>query len=554
MRSGEAARQATELRRRYPTDALGTGSNHLHDRSALETLARRRLFYVPSFEIYGGVSGLYDFGPPGCALQNNIIDVWRKHFVLQDGMLEVDCAMLTPHDVLKTSGHVEKFADWMCKDLRTGELLRSDHIIKEVLRSRLDHDQKMQANGGTGPSMGSKKRKDAVPKLKRSDLREIESILTRLDSYGGPEMASVICKYAIKNPATGNDISAPAPFNLMFQTSIGPSGSIPGYLRPETAQGQFVNFQRLLDYNQNEMPFASASIGKGFRNEISPRSGLLRVREFMMAEIEHFVHPEKKNHSRYEEVKDVELPFLNRTAQESGSDECVRMTVGQAVQSGIVDNETLGYFLARIYLFLMKIGIDDSKLRFRQHMQREMAHYATDCWDAELLSSYGWIECVGCADRSAYDLTVHQKRTGTSMVVRNARKEPLIFDEYQVNINRKAFGPKFKAHGKAIEQMLMSSSQQQLEEFSANLSREGRVQVDTGIPDMPVVQLNQDLVTIEKQTRVENIIEYTPNVIEPSFGIGRILYCLLEHVFWTRNGDEARGVSSMTRSRVGLVV
>src|SRR6266536_6072482 len=115
-------------------------------------------------------------------------------------------------------------------------------------------------------------------------------------------------KYNIKNPATGGDLLPPVAFNLMFQTSIGPSSNTPGYLRPETAQGQFLTFQKLLEWNQQSMPFASASIGKSFRNEISPRSGLLRVREFLMAEIEHFVDPDGgKKHPRFEEVAHVEL-------------------------------------------------------------------------------------------------------------------------------------------------------------------------------------------------------------------------------------------------------
>src|SRR5436305_8723307 len=92
-----------------------TKTGETFDRASLESLLRRRLFYTPAFELYGGVSGLYDYGPPGCSLQANIIDLWRKHFVLEEDMLEVDCTMLTPHEVLKTSGHVDKFADWMCK-------------------------------------------------------------------------------------------------------------------------------------------------------------------------------------------------------------------------------------------------------------------------------------------------------------------------------------------------------------------------------------------------------------------------------------------------------
>ena len=91
------------------------------DRGTLNTLLRRKGFYAPSFELYGGVSGLYDYDPPGCRLQANIITAWKKHFVERELILEMDCAILTPHNVLKTSGHVEKFADWMCKDAKTGE-------------------------------------------------------------------------------------------------------------------------------------------------------------------------------------------------------------------------------------------------------------------------------------------------------------------------------------------------------------------------------------------------------------------------------------------------
>ena len=159
------------------------------------------------------------------------------------------------------------------------------------------------------------------------------------------------------------------------------------------------------------MPFASASIGKSYRNEISPRSGPLRGREFVMAEIEHYVDPLDKKHPRFSEVADkVSLRFLPRAIQAEGKTTTIEKTIGEAVEEGMVDNETLGYFLARIHLFLKELGIDPEKVRFRQHMPNEMAHYAADCWDAELFTSYGWMECVGCADRSAYDLTVHSNK------------------------------------------------------------------------------------------------------------------------------------------------
>lgn len=149
------------------------------------------------------------------------------------------------------------------------------------------------------------------------------------------------------------------------------------YLRPETAQGHFVNFAKLLDFNNGRLPFASAQIGKSFRNEIAPRQGLLRVREFTMCEIENFIDPLNKDHARFYEIKDIKLMLLPKDIQMEGKTDLTEMTIGQAVADGVVDNETLGYFLARTQLFLVKIGIDPKRMRCRQHMSNEMAHYAS---------------------------------------------------------------------------------------------------------------------------------------------------------------------------------
>ncbi|KAI9891303.1 MAG: Glycine--tRNA ligase 1, mitochondrial [Vezdaea aestivalis] len=521
------------------------------DRPILDSLLRRRLFYTPSFEIYGAVAGLYDYGPPGCALQTNIVDLWRKHFVLEEDMLEVDCTMLTPASVLKTSGHVDKFADWMCKDPKTGEIFRADHLVKEVLESRLKSDK--EARGikvELDEAAEAKKKKKKVKEVKATKLEDqvvqrYEEILAKLDNYDGDGLGELIKTHQIRNPVTSGEVQPPVPFNLMFQTAIGPSSNLPGYLRPETAQGQFLTFQKLLDFNQQSMPFASASIGKSFRNEISPRAGLLRVREFLMAEIEHFVDPEGgKKHDRFQDVENVELTLLNRKVQMAGRSDVERMSIGKAVASGIVDNETLGYFLARIQLFLAKLGVDQSKLRFRQHMANEMAHYAADCWDAELNTSYGWIECVGCADRSAYDLSVHAKQTGAALCVREARVEPLRTEEWQIDLEKKKFGPKFKKDAKAIEVAIIALSQDQREMFAEDLKRDGKFVVQVNGVGNGEVEVEKDVISIVKRTRIESVREYTPNVIEPSFGIGRIMYSLMEHVYWTREGDEARGVLS----------
>ena len=337
----------------------------------------------------------------------------------------------------------------------------------------------------------------------------------------------------------------PIPFNLMFKSTIGPSSAAPVYLRPETAQGQFLNFKKLLDFNQGAMPFASASIGKSYRNEISPRSGLLRVREFLMAEVEHYVDPNNKEHARFPEVAEVKLPLLARDTQLSGETQPTVMTIGDAVKAKIVDNRTLGYFLARIYQFLLKIGVDESKVRFRQHLANEMAHYATDCWDAELLTSYGWVECVGCADRSAYDLTVHTKQTGAQLHVKETLTQPVHVEEWQAALNKKLVGPLFKKDAKAVQAAVDDLDQSTLESLAAELAEKAVI----SIPTAPLgggqtsVELNKETITITKQSRQEHYREYTPNVIEPSFGVGRILYSLLEQTYWHRPQDVARAVS-----------
>lgn len=521
-------------------------------RDTLEQVLKRRFFFAPSFEIYGGVSGLYDFGPPGCALQANVVDTWRKHFILEEDMLEVDCTMLTPHEVFKTSGHVDKFADWMCKDLKTGEIFRADHLVEEVLEARLKGDKaaRGEATKEVEEDEDKKKRKKKVKEIKNiklpdEEVAEYENVLAQIDGFSGPQLGELIKKYNIVNPGTGGPLEPPIEFNLMFDTAIGPSGQMKGYLRPETAQGQFLNFSKLLDFNNEKMPFASASIGKSFRNEISPRAGLLRVREFLMAEIEHFVDPEDKSHPRFDEVKDVKLSFLPKDVQVAGSNKLVETTIGEAVKSGMVDNETLGYFIARIYSFLIKIGVDSTRLRFRQHMANEMAHYAADCWDAELQTSHGWIECVGCADRSAYDLSVHSARTNEKLVVRQQLPEPVTVEKFEVEIQKKKFGPKFRKNAGTVEKWLLERTQCELEDLAKELKDTGKISFKiASIPD-ETIELDTEFINIEKVTKVEHVREFTPNVIEPSFGIGRIIYSVFEHSFWSRPEDKDRSVLSL---------
>ncbi|KAJ3043385.1 Glycine--tRNA ligase 1, mitochondrial [Rhizophlyctis rosea] len=511
------------------------------DRTALDALLAQRFFVAPSFQIYGGIAGLYDYGPPACALQNNILSLWRQHFVLEEDMLEVECTNLTPEAVLKTSGHVDRFADYMVKDTKTGDIFRADHLVKQVLKQRLEDDQKLRA----GVQIKVPKGKPKPLQLDIAVRDEYEMILETLDNYVGDDLTKLLKRLDIRAPETGNELSEPVLFNLMFETQIGPTGQFRGFLRPETAQGHFLNFKKLLEFNNDKMPFASASVGKSFRNEISPRQGLLRVREFTMAEIEHYVDPLKKDHPRFDEVRDVVVPLYSAPAQAEAAGP-TKMSIGEAVDKGIINNQTLGYFVARIYLFLIRIGIDPARLRMRQHMANEMAHYATDCWDAEIQSSYGWIECVGCADRSAYDLTAHSDRTGERLSVQELLPEPVVTNKLELDILQPAFGKTFKKNGKAVEAYLATLKdgddwdEAKLQELDDAIKAKGSASV-TGA-DNNQYELNNTLISITRKTKKVSVRNFVPNVIEPSFGIGRILYQLLEHSYYVREGDEQRAV------------
>ncbi|XP_042003325.1 glycine--tRNA ligase, mitochondrial 1-like [Salvia splendens] len=486
-------------------------------RQAVVNTLERRLFYIPSFKIYGGVAGLYDYGPPGCAVKANVLAFWRQHFVLEENMLEVDCPCVTPGIVLEASGHVDKFTDLMVKDEKTGACHRADHLLKDFCKDKLEKDHELSIE-------------------KAAELRHILAVL---DDFSAEELCAKIKEYSITAPDTKNALSNPYPFNLMFQTSIGPSGSSSGYMRPETAQGIFVNFKDLYYYNGNKLPFAAAQIGQAFRNEISPRQGLLRVREFTLAEIEHFVDPKHKSFPKFSEVSDLELFIFPREDQMSGQP-TRRLTIGEAVSQGIIDNETLGYYIGRVYLFLTQLGIAKDRLRFRQHLGNEMAHYSVDCWDAEIESSYGWVECVGIADRSAYDLQAHADRSSVPLVAYEKYEQPREVEKLTVVPVKKELGLAFKGDHKMVVEALEAMGKEEAMEMKANLEGKGEATLRVCALNKTVT-IKNSMVSISIEKRKEHQRVFTPSVIEPSFGIGRIIYCLYEHSFYMRPskcGDE----------------
>jgi len=451
-------------------------------------LARRRGFLWPAFELYGGAAGFYDYGPLGAPLKRRIEDIWRQYFVIAEGFAEIETPTIGVEEIYEASGHLSGFSDPLtsCKECK--EIYRADHLIKHIVE---------------------------VP-----------------DALSNEQIYQCIRDNDIGCPECGGELSEVYEFNLMFKTAIGPGNRMAGYLRPETAQGMFINFPRLLRYFRDSLPFAAVQIGKSFRNEISPRQGVIRLREFTQAEAEIFIDPRDKSHPLFSEVADISMKFYSQAAQEKGEEE--EMTFGEAVERGVVAHQALAYYVARTYQFLLAVGVSPDRLRFRQHKADEMAHYAADCWDAEvLLDRLGWIEIVGVADRTDYDLKAHSRVSGVNLSVFVHYDQPVKKSRLVVKPDFKALGPRFKARARAVGEALKALSAEEL----------GSGKAVTVVVDGERLQIDPSLFTFETvdvEIRGEEIV---PHVIEPSFGIDRILYAVLDHSYYEDMVDgETRSV------------
>ncbi len=444
------------------------------DTSRLERLSgvlKRRGVLLPAFEIHGGAKGLYDFGPVGGRLRNRVNQTWLNHWLSLGNIVEISCPTVTPYAVLEASGHVGEFSDFMtvcgsCEEAsRADTLLESFHsnpdsLTKEQLQSLLDQSQ------------------PPCPACQGIEWSEITAQ------------------------------------NLMFNTTIGAGSSgRPGFLRPETAQGMFTSFSALYRHNRERLPFGAIQVGKGYRNEISPRQGMIRLREFNMAELEYFINP-------HEEPGHDFTPWSEQmiTLIADGQGE-IQMSFKDAVEQNIIRHATVGYFMAQTFDFLVKVGIDSERLRFRQHEADEMAHYASDCWDAEIHGSYGWVECVGIAHRGCYDLESHEKATGKSLRARREFSEPQVIETDGWTINGATAGPAFRALAGAVKAAV--------EGLPATTSFPHLVSLESG------EQVTVEPEHVKRDQRTETITGewYIPHVVEPAFGIDRIIWHILDHAY-----------------------
>ncbi len=433
----------------------------------MEMLTRRGFFWH-SFEIYGGMAGFVDYGPLGNCVRRRIEDIWRKHFVVKERAIEIDTPTVCIEEVFIASGHVSCFMDVAIECESCGRVFRADHYVKEVLGIEIE------------PNM--------------------ETVKEIIETYD----LKCVCGGRFKEPFL---------FNLMFSTIIGPGKGKRGYMRPETAQGIFIDFKRILDYFRHKLPFGVAQIGRAYRNEISPRQGVIRLREFNQAELEYFVNPKEKKHPNFERYANVVVKLLDK------NDVLHEITLRKAVEKGIICHELMAYFIGKTREFLLEVGVDESKLRFRQHKDDERAHYAIDCWDAEVLTSYGWIEIVGIADRTDYDLKKHMEYSGEDLRVFVQFEKPIKVRRKKITPNMKKIGPVYRAQAKEIAK--------KLEEIEV----EGNVESITIDLDGEKIEIRKeffDVVEVEEEIHGEKIV---PHVIEPSFGLDRITYTVLEHSF-----------------------
>jgi glycyl-tRNA synthetase len=288
----------------------------------------------------------------------------------------------------------------------------------------------------------------------------------------------------------------------------------------------FVDFPRLVKFYRDHLPFGATQIGKAYRNEISPRQGVIRLREFTQAEAEIFIDPRDKTHPKFKEIADIILNLYSQEGQATG--EMKKMTLGEAVKNGIIAHEFLAYCLARTYQFLVRVGVCSEKMRFRQHMKDEMAHYAADCWDAEILSDrFGWVEVVGIADRTDFDLKAHAKQSQKDLSIYVSYDTPKKVEKFVVKPDMGILGPKFKGKAGKVANALKALSSEQLSGDVIQLTIDGEK-----------IEINKDSVkfeTVTEEVHGENII---PHVIEPSFGIDRITYSLLEHSYFEEESKE----------------
>jgi glycyl-tRNA synthetase (class II) len=336
----------------------------------ISEMAKRRGFFWPSYEIYGGVSGFLTFGPLGSLLKRRLEAKFRSFYLQPLGILEIETSIITPGKVLEASGHVESFKEPTIKCRKCQHKFRADHLLQEF--------------GGMSDT--------------ETEKLILQSIVAEIKNR------DICC------PDCGGEFGEGEEFMTMFTTTIGPYSDSIGYGRPEAAQGIFVEFKRIFESARGKLPLGIVQIGHALRNEISPRQGPVRLREFTIIDIEFFLDPENPKCPRLKEVENDKLRLILAENKTKGITDPIEVTVKKALKKGYVQQEWQVYFMALAKRFLEELGVPEEKQRFIEKLEWERAHYSVQGFDQEVhLERWGWVEVSGHNYRTDYDLGRHMK-------------------------------------------------------------------------------------------------------------------------------------------------
>jgi glycyl-tRNA synthetase len=450
--------------------------------TAVNELAKRRGFFWNSYEIYGGVGGFVTYGPLGTRLKQNIENKLRELFVKQTGILEMESSAITPGKVFEASGHVDHFKEPMVECVKCNKRFRADHLLEEYAKITSTEAEKMS-------------------------LHEIQAAL---ENHG------ITC------PDCGGTFNAPQQFLTMFITTIGPYTGATGYGRPEAAQGIFVEFNRLYAMAREKLPFGVIQIGHALRNEISPRQGLIRLREFTIADLEFFFDPEEPQCSLLKNVENETLRILLAETRLKDSEETVELTIKDAIAKKIIRAEWQAFFMAMAKKLLIELGVPAEKQRFIEKLPWEKAHYAAQSFDQEVhVERWSWVEVSGHAYRTDYDLTCHMKASGADMRVFKEYPTPVEKEQLAVKPVMAKLGPAFKKEAAKVAELL---SKAEPEEVAASLKANGYYMVGS-------YKVLPEHVDVGMQKTVVRGARFIPHVVEPSFGSDRLFYVALEYAY-----------------------
>ncbi len=338
-------------------------------------IAKRRGFFWQASHIHRPVAGFYDYGPIGAVVKRRFEDLWRSFFLaLDSNYYELSTSVLMPEDVFKASGHLKSFVDPVLRCAKCGNAERADHIMEEQLKESFE-------------------------------------------GFTPEKLAEIIRKHKLSCAKCGGRLEEIGTLNMMFPVQAGTGKEArTAYLTPETAQGAYVNFKQCYEVLRKRLPLGLAIIGKAFRNEISPRNALIRMREFTQAELQIFLAPEMlESHKDFDSAENYVLRLF--PASERGKGKVIEMKASEAVEKMKLP-EFYVYHMAMVQQFYLElIKIPKEKFRFRELVGEEKAFYNKYHWDieADIESLGGWKEIAGLHYRTDHDLAGHQKVSGQSM-------------------------------------------------------------------------------------------------------------------------------------------